>query len=282
MREEILYLTHKKTEEIERQIRMIRDQMGDRSLTIVSDSVSFDIEGTNLFLFDQSIIQELDLPALSDSLVPGNVHFPVFSYIRNNKSGADYYWIIEYDVRFSGKWSVLFDHFKEYDEDMIASHITRYHQEPEWYWWDISHPDKFIPKEDRIRSFNPIYRISSEAHAFLEQTLKSGWEGHNETTFPTLLYHNGYGLLDFGGDSDFAAQRNRFYISRSDRWGNLYTGTMRYRPATKSEGFRKNKLYHPVKKDNGIGFFRFYIGNLYRLIKLWISKLNNAIRETQI
>lgn len=273
MEEEILYLTHKKNNEIEKQIRTIRDQMGDRSLTIISDSVTFDIEGTNLFQFDESIIEQMDLPTVSDSLVPGHVHFPVFSYIRNSKSGADYYWIIEYDMRFSGDWSRLFDHFKDYEEDFIASHIQPYKQEPDWYWWDISHPKKSIPKNDRLRSFNPIYRISSRAHSFLEEAMKSGWKGHNETIFPTLLHNNGYSLLDFGGDGDFAQQSNQFYISRSDRWGNLYTGTMRYRPATRNVGFRKNKLYHPVKND-GIGFLRFYAGNLYRLIKLWISKLN--------
>src|SRR5699024_9313052 len=128
---------------------------------------------------------------------------------------------------------------------------------------------------ERIRSFNPIYRISREAVKFLERAFMSGWKGHYETTFPTLLYHNGFQLLDFGGDGDFANQRNNFYISRNTRRGELYTGTMRYRPAMEAAGFRKNMLYHPVKCESGLGLLRSNIGNLYRLLKLEIA---NSIR----
>lgn len=271
-------MTHKKNKDIERAIRVIRDQMGDRKLTIISQSQPFDIAGTNLFLFEESIVQQMNFPSLGDSIVPGNAHFPVFSYIKKSNYDADYYWIVEYDVRFSGKWSVLFDHFSTSDADLLTSHIRYYNQEPDWSWWDISHPGKSIPKEDRIRSFNPVYRISSEAVTFLEQAFKSGWKGHNETIFSTLLYHGGYQLLDFGGNGDFSSQSNQFYISRSSRKGNC-GGTMRYRPSRKRPGFRKNKLYHPVKSTSGLSFFRLYGGDFYRLAKWWISSKQRLVYQ---
>jgi len=274
MTEQIFFLTHKKNAEIEQLIRSIRDQMGDRTLTIVSQSHHFNIEGTELFLFDESIVQEMAFPAMSNSIVPGNVHFPVFSYLEKYQPAAEYYWIIEYDVRFTADWSVLFDYFIEFDHDLITSHIHYYHQEPEWYWWDISHPELSIPLEQRIRSFNPIYRISTHALRFLEQAFKSGWKGHNEATFPTLLHHNGFRLLDFNGSNgDFQSQPHRFYISRSDRNGKLWTGTMRYRPAMRNQGLRKNKLYHPVKSEDGLGFIRSNVGNFYRLVKWLFNKI---------
>lgn len=279
MKEEILFLTHKKSREIEQAVRSIRDEMGDRSFTILSQSHIFDIDGTGLFRFDESIIQEVGFPAMSDSLVPGNVHFPIFAYINKINPDADYYWFIEYDVQFTGKWSILFDHFKDTDADLITSHIHHYHEEPDWYWWEISNPNTFIPKKDRIRSFNPIYRLSRKAITFLEQSFNAGWKGHNETTFPTLLYHHGFKLLDFNECfNDFQPHDKRFYISRSDRKGRLWTGTMRYRPAMRKHGLRKNKLYHPVKKENGLGFLRSNIGNFYRLVKLWLGRMNKKVK----
>src|SRR5699024_1361563 len=98
-----------------------------------------------------------------------------------------------------------------------------------------------------------------------------GWEGHYETSFTTLLHHNGYQLLDFGGVGNFTVPHNNFYISRHSRWGELYTGTMRYRPVMKVAGLRKNLLYHLVKNKSGLGFLRSNSGNFYRLIKLWIA-----------
>lgn len=273
MKEEILFLTHKKNKEIEDAIRSLRDNMGDRKLTIISQLQPFNIEGTDLFLFEESIVHQMDFPTIGDSIIPGHAHFPVFAYIDNNKTDVDYYWVIEYDVRFSGEWSVLFDHFTKFSDDFLTSHIHYYHQEPDWYWWEISHPKMTIPMEKRIRSFNPIYRISSEALKFLESAFRSGWKGHNEVIFPTILYHKGFKLLDFSGNRNFASGlTKKFCISRSDQWGQLLTGTMRYRPAMKTHGMRKNKLYHPVKEKNGLGVWRSNAGNFYRLIKLWINK----------
>jgi len=93
MKEEILFLTHKKNRHIEQIIREIRDQMGDRKLTIILQSQLFDIEGTDLFLFDKSIIQQIEFTTIGNSLIPGNTHFPIFLYIKQNKAKANYYWI---------------------------------------------------------------------------------------------------------------------------------------------------------------------------------------------
>src|SRR5699024_8947745 len=159
----------------------------------------------------------MGFPILGNILVPGHAHFPIFSYINQSKYDANYYWVIEYDVRFTGQWSVLFDHLAASGADLITSNISNYNIMPDWGWWNISHPELSIARKERIRSFNPIYRISREVVKFLERAFMSGWKGHYETTFPTLLYHNGFQLLDFGGNGDFANQRNNFYISRNTR-----------------------------------------------------------------
>lgn len=280
MNEEILFITHKKSRAIKRLIRSIRDQMGDRSLTVISQSIPFNIEGTNFFQFNESIVREMDFPAIGDSLVPGNVYFPVFSYIQQQESPPDFYWIIEYDVRFTGRWAMLFDHYAKYDADLITSHIRGYPQEPDWYWWEMNHPQENIPKEKRLRSFSPIYRISHRAYQFLRKKLESGWCGHYEVTFPTLLHHNGFKLLDLAGNGKFYNSDRNFSLTRSDREGALLTGTMKYRPAMKKPGFRINKLYHPVKED-GLEFLRLYAGNVYRYANwlLGIPKQKERITE---
>ena len=84
--------------------------------------------------------------------------------------------------------------------------------------------------ENRIRSFNPIYRISGKALAHIHRALSEKWIGHHEVLLPTLLYHQGFRLLDFGGEGEFVADggENLFYTSdRSNLSGSLGTGTMR-------------------------------------------------------
>lgn len=273
MSEEVLLLTHKKNKEIVSLIKRLRDQMGDRKLVILTQSNSFCIDGTDLYQFKESLIHELDLPVMNNSLVPGHAHFPVFSYISNSNFKADYYWIIEYDVRFTGRWNTLFNHFQKSDADFITSHIRSYTDEPDWYWWKLNHPYKKIEQNNRLRSFNTVYRISAKAVRFLLKEVKTGWVGHNEMILSTLLHYNGFKLLDFGGTGKFSMSKNKFYISRGNQKGSLQTGTMRYRPAMSREGFRKNMLYHPVKSDGGVGLIRGYVGNLIRLIKLILRKI---------
>lgn len=131
--------------------------------------------------------------------------------------------------------------------DFISSHVHLSKSDPNWYWWRaLANPDQVISFEDRVRSFNPIYRISKEAVVFIHDALQSGWCGHHEVLMPTLLYNAGYDIIDFGGTGEFVLPgfENQHYIDNSI---GMQDGTMRWRPIFKQIGSETNKLYHPVK-----------------------------------
>jgi hypothetical protein len=135
------------------------------------------------FTFSDDILTSLNYFPLGFTLVPGSNHFPLLKFYLSH-SNYDYYWCIEEDVDFSGDWSALFEEFSSVDADFISSHISHHQNEPEWPWWSaLAHPYFVIPQEKRIRSFNPIYRISREALELLHKALS-----RNKPAFSLLWY----------------------------------------------------------------------------------------------
>lgn len=184
----------------------------------------------------------------SKPLRPGEFFFAVLAL--RWKFVYRYYWVIEYDVRYSGNWTDFFAAFAENPADFLTSHIRTYAQEPNWYWWALHHPNQIVKAWSRVRSFNPIYRISGAAVDFLHACLADGWSGHSEVLMPTLLHHGGHHIEDFGGNGPFvvAENVNRFYIDADARQdGTLRTGTMRWKPVAFEVGPESGKLHHPVK-----------------------------------
>ncbi|MCC5914781.1 MAG: hypothetical protein JJU46_10435 [Balneolaceae bacterium] len=278
MAEHILFLTHKLNGSIKESLSELNAQKGDREMTILShgDKEWFDQISQKKFVYGNEVIDELEYPSIGDGIIPGHAHFPVLKwfYSEENRS-EDFFWVIEYDVRFTGNWSLLFDYYRDNRSDFITAYIMPFNTQPDWYWWDLEHPEKEIPPEKRLRSFNPIYRISKRAIHYLNQQFRNGWKGHNEVIIPTLLHQGGYNLLDLNKWGEFSAGRS-FCISRSDRRGWLSMGTMRYRPAVKKKGFRKNMLYHPVKESAVQGRLRSAAGSAWRTLNWKLNKLNNS------
>ena len=202
-----------------------------------------------LYLFSYESLSKLNYPTNGPSLYPGCVGFPVLQFFRDNPD-FDYYWLIEYDVRFSGDWRFFFDSFKDTNQDFLTCHIRDHTDEPDWPLWWLHHPRKSIPLSERLRCFNPIYRLSNASLSFLHQSLSDGWCGHFEVLYPTLLHHNGFTITDIGGKGRFISpgmEENFYSESESNNGGALDCGTMRYRPSFWRVGQEKNKLYHPVK-----------------------------------
>lgn len=199
--------------------------------------------------FTLSSLADLGYSTIGPSLIPDHIHFPLLRFFLNQPD-YDYYWIIESDVRFSGKWRSFFDAFQNISADYLAGHIRTYPESPKWQWWSIKHPKKSIPLPDRLASFNPLCRLSNNALAHLHRELVSGWRGHQEVIMPTLLYQNDFSIADIGGRSRFTPpdMTDRFYLSGPpDPKGRLTRSTLRYRPPFRRAGRIPNKLYHPVK-----------------------------------
>jgi hypothetical protein len=192
------------------------------------------------YVFSDGSLAKLPYKWLFDAkVVPGSAHFPLMEFFGRFPD-YKYYWLVEGDVKFSGNWKRFFEAFATSHADFVACHIRRYAEDPEWYWWPtLSNPAQEIPVNERLASFNPIYRISKRALEYLHQKHCEGWCGHNEVLIPTLLFHAGFRLQDIGGCGQFvvAGYQNRFYTTK----------TFRHAPPFRRVGWGKNKLYHPVK-----------------------------------
>lgn len=199
------------------------------------------------YVVDDDRLQRLGYYTSGPSLLPGRTHFPLVCFHQDHPH--DFYWYIEYDVRFQGDWGDLFRFFHQAQEDLLTCHVRRHADEPGWWWWKtLGHDDENVPMEDRIRSFNTIYRISGGALGHVDRMHRGGWHGHEEVLIATLLHRGGFQLRDFGGEGDFVApgSENRFYVDSSTP--QLRDGTMRYRPPhSLLRRVPEGKLAHPVK-----------------------------------
>lgn len=194
----------------------------------------------NLFVFTSDVLEELGYtPIERGKLVPGSNHFPLLKFYKENQ-GYDYYWLVEDDVRFSGEWKDFFGSFASCTSDFLSSVIETKAENPTWYWWtSLKTGNEVIAEEKLLKSFNPIYRLSSLALVCIDAHLRIGWMGHYEVLLPTLLYNKGFLLEDFGGEGTFVRPENnaRFYDDTS----------MRIAPVLPDD--RKNYLFHPVKEE---------------------------------
>ncbi len=286
-RSAILFHTHIISNDILSEFRNISSESeGIADTYLLCDDKNIDItkkvKKYRYFCFNKEGISDLNYPIVKDEQrkaeVPfkkafqlSNYQLSILKFFLENRD-YDYYWYIEYDVRYSGKWRDFFDYFNN-DKDLITSHIRSYEEEPKWQFWYLKHPNISTPDLKRIRSFNPVMRISNKALTYLHESFLDGWIGHLEVLIPTLLQNNGFELEDFGGSGKFCEKENinRNYIdSDNNTKGELDHGTMRYRPHPIYLGLRKNKLYHPIKpaKDT----VKYYLKRFNRLLKRKIRR----------
>lgn len=201
------------------------------------------------FFFDSAMLNALGYTAITYTMI-GSLNF-VMQRFGLDHPEYDYYWIVEYDVMFTGSWYDFFASIEGIKNDLISSHIERRtSRNADWRWW---HPvvwkDEVISPIHCIKSFNPIYRLSARALLFMDEYLKKGNSGHYEMLMPTALFNHGYTVGDIGGHGEFVLPkfRNRYYISDTG----TNNGTMRYRPVYDREYIQsienKGLLFHPLK-----------------------------------
>lgn len=199
-------------------------------------------------------IEALGIPMIHGAITPGCQHFPLLHCHATRRFTADYYWLLEYDVRFSGNWRHFFGYFDDVRDDLLCAHLAPYAMSPHWNWWRLEYrgppPRVRIPDHRLLRAFLPVMRLSAAALDEVYRRQRGGWVGHSEVLIPTLLRHYGYTLRDIGGGGVFVREdeRDLFYTGDNrDPAGTLSNGTMRFRPAHRTWGDIDNKLYHPVK-----------------------------------
>ena len=173
---------------------------------------------------------------VGENLTPGNCHLTMLAF-RERFPHHDFYWQVEYDVAFSGPWTNFFALWENNQADLLAAHVRDFEQEPNWCWWG-SLQISGLSHQDYRRAFLPIYRISRTALDHLERAVHQGAVGHFEGLIPTLLDSASFRVEDIN--------QHQLYTSSCSPEGDLYMGTMRFKP---NHYFLlgRNMLYHPVK-----------------------------------
>jgi hypothetical protein len=263
----ILFLTHTWSPDIETEFRRL-SAIGETEAWIVTDSrnphvADLAVRFPRCWRFELAGLLRLPYPKLHADSLEGSAHLPLLDFFGTHNDFQNY-WVVEYDVRYTGDWSGLFREFGEVRADFVTTHIRSRDEEPYWAWWgSFRRGDRTFKRRDCWRSFNVFYRISASALRFLDHELRLSWRGHHEVLLISLLRRAGFTILDFGGDSAFTppGMRNRFYHSGRGSDGSLdeLGTTLCYRPIRSQPGSLPDKLYHPVKPagDPG-GFLAFH------------------------
>lgn len=257
MESAVLFLTHRTDPAtLEAFHGLERDCEGqlDTFLVLDESNRSFDrVPGcSDVFRFSAADVWRFQPPHLEQgegrSLVPGNLDLVVL-YFHDRVSGYDRYWLVEYDVRFSGDWMTLFGAFRDSPADLVGGRIFRRVRALRWRWWATFEPARRISWFGQLKSFLPCYRISRRALRVLRSAYREGWRGHYEATVPTALRTHGLELEDMGGKGPWVRDGNegRFYLTRR-MWG-VSEDTFGVRPVRSRPGSRPDTLWHPVKPE---------------------------------
>lgn len=254
----LLWITHLWDQDIEKEFERFLhlDYPGSPEVWLILDSRTPDAETLTRrynnchVIVESELFSRLPYPRLDKELLWEHVHFFVLDFYLVHPE-YDYYWVVEFDVRYTGEWESFLRFYETYDHDLITSHIRHFREEPFFWWYNtLQHPTETIDKERFLRSFNVIYRISNRALALIHEKQMSGWRGFFEVSYPTLLDVSGYTLLDFGGNSEYTPPGLKNTVYTSDSTSDGYPSpfcTMRWRPSRVRAGIRRNKIYHPVK-----------------------------------
>ncbi|MBN2442350.1 MAG: DUF3405 domain-containing protein [Spirochaetales bacterium] len=130
-------------------------------------------------------------------------HYCVLNFYAKNP-GYRYYWRIDHDVRYMGKWMDFFSLFESRDEDFLATYIQRYTEsvtdpfsDGPWFCWNLIKKIK-VPDSAKVKCFFPLLRFSNRALLKLHDCFSSGIHGFSEIIVSTLLDMYGYKIGDIG------------------------------------------------------------------------------------
>jgi glycosyltransferase involved in cell wall biosynthesis len=171
---------------------------------------------------------------------------------------ADFTWIMEYDVDFSGDWATLFEQFRANPADLLTTTILPRGASAGWFWWRSAAAPPHVRREHMHRAFLPMMRVSNRfARSYAQDMADPRWSGHYEFIIPTAAISAGLLVEDIGGDGPFcpSERRNRNYRNSPKDW-RLSPGTFVWRPSqdryfveAPNAFSEADMLYHPVKAD---------------------------------
>jgi len=176
-------------------------------------------------------------------------------------SGYDRFWLVEYDVDFSGDWRDFFAEAATFSGDLLATRVRRRSDDPRYgHLGYFRMPEPAV--EDPVIALFPISRLTRKLlESYRAELAARDWQGHFEIVLPSVAAYLGLAIEEIGGDGPFTPpeRRNRFYRGPFDLMS-TYETTFNYRPVQSfhyfgeaPQNFREpNQLYHPVKTDQSL------------------------------
>jgi hypothetical protein len=183
-----------------------------------------------------------------------NPDLAVMRFFRGNPN-FDYYWIIEYDVRYTGDWNLLFEDLNSSSEDLLCTHVASYQQSPDWsHWSSFSAGDETIDKARLVRAFLPFSRLSKRLMQAIDERCRRGWSGHPEVLWPTVAKATGLSIGEIGGLGSLVPdeRKGKYYDSAIARSGIFFSTFGAWPFFSAKSAFDVTSppdlLWHPVKE----------------------------------
>lgn len=166
----------------------------------------------------------------------------------------DKYWMIEFDIRYSGDWRKFFAEFEDNDADLLGTAVQRREENQSWVHWPTlcTGPDR-VEAKNFVKSFTPVMRISNRGFEALNDAYARGWYGHYEAMWPTVLANAGYKIEEIGNHGSFTpADRRGKHYTTTPSHGHLWPGTLVFRPIRQESVVEQeaDMLWHPVKTEH--------------------------------
>ncbi len=165
----------------------------------------------------------------------------------------DHYWVIEYDVRYTGNWRHLFDLLSHSPADLLCTRIYRQSPQNPWPHWQSFSTGQDPPQTiGLISAFLPIHRASAGLLRLIDEVCRRGWTGHPEVLWPTAAAHHGLHLEEIGGAGPFTPPHRRRHYYRSIDCPTLqsshtFTATPSLPDTADLAAHGPDTLWHPIK-----------------------------------
>ena len=249
-REAILYLSRFCSPAVLREVARLRAEL-DRHYEIFvagycrTPGALAGIDTVPTLEYSTDDLMSLPYPAKMSRFDPdnffGNADLPPMKFFLE-RPDYDYYWLIEYDVRFSGAWPQLFGDLSSSSADLLCTTMQTWTENPNWAHRDtLVSAGEEVPLERRIKGFMPFSRASRALLKECDARYRRGWGGHHEVLWPTIGNLAGLRLEDIGGNGSFtpAGRRGRYYHNTASEWSQ-FPGTFVFRPS-----FADRNLFGP-------------------------------------
>lgn len=161
-------------------------------------------------------------------------------------------------------------HIRSYENDLIIN--KKFGKNSNFTFWESLVIPKKYNSNKMIRAFLPFYRISNKWIAIIKTIIDEKWLWHFEILLPSALLFNDMKISQFWWDSEEYTPRDRKKLYYNTYLVDAYIWEFRYRPPVLFH-FKKNTLYHPVKKIPIIKSIKFRYRQLIIFWKILYFKI---------